>query len=156
MRILIVAHSHGRRSSLEFLLNNEIYDRVIFLGDYCADFESIPIKHKFPPIVIKGQYDKYHNKPEFVRTRIGGFSFHIVNGYNLKSPLLDMKEYVKGRDIDVVVYCGAPYESVVREGKAIFVNPGYFGVEHHEKRTYAIITIEGDKMLAETKECYVD
>ena len=156
MRILVISHSHGKRGSLEYLLKHETYDRVVFLGDYCADFESIPLKYSFPPVVIKGRFDKYHIKPEFVRTKIGGLSFHIINGHNIVAPLVEMREYVKGRDVDVVVYSGTPCDSITREGKVIFVNPGYFGVEHNDKRTYAIITIEDGKVVAEIKEWYVD
>ena len=156
MRILVISHSHGRRGSLEYLLKNEDYDRVIFLGDYCADFQSVPIAYSFPPIVVKGRYDKYHTKPEFVRTKIGGCSFHVVNGFTLGNTLPDLMDYAKGRDIDVVVYSSTPNDSIIRDRRCLFVNPGYFGVEHDGKRTYAIITIESGELCAEIKECYVD
>lgn len=152
MRIIVISHSHGRRNGLEYLLKRETYDRVIFLGDYVADFESLPIKYKFPPIVVKGRYDKYHTKPEFVRTKIGGHTFHILNGYQYFDPLKEMIDYTKGRDIDIVVYSGTATENVKRIGKVLYINPGFYGEEHNGTRTYAIITIDDNNVQVEILE----
>lgn len=154
MRILVISESHGARQALKHLLEYEKYDRLIFLGNFCSDLESLPVAFQFPPIVVRGLRDPYHNKPIEVRTKIAGKIFHITNGYQLnikKYGTDEIMDYALKRDIDCIIYGDDNNDYVKRVGKMLFVNPGSLGIEHNGIRTYAIITIENDKIGVEIK-----
>jgi len=154
MKILLISESHGARRELLHLLQYEKYDRVIFLGNYCSDLESLPFKHNFPPIVVRGFRDPFHNKPIEIRTKIGEYMFHITNGYNFNvkdDGIKKMIDYARVRDIDCVLFGDDENEFVKLIGSVWFINPGAFGVVHNDKKTYAIMNIDKYGIQTEIK-----
>lgn len=144
MRVLVIGETHGSRQDLLALLNYETYDRVVFLGNYVSDFESLAFKFKFPPIVVRGLCDPFHNKPYDIRTKLGRFSFHVTNGFKYEVKqygIVNLIEYAKNRDINCILYADDPNDKVLFQDGIWYINPGAFGITHKGRRTYAILDV---------------
>lgn len=156
MRILVVGDTWGAREPLRYILNYEKCDRIIFLGDYVSDLESLSPKVNFPPYVVKGECDSFHTRPFEIITNICGFKFYIVNGflYKTKNNLASLKEFASERDFDVVLYsCVKKPQAEVFEERTMFLTPGSFGRPAlGDKCNYMVLTITPEHFDYEFKE----
>lgn len=147
MKILVIGETHGSRQDLFALLNYETYDRVVFLGNYVSDFESLGVKYKFPPVVVRGFCDSFHKNPYNIKTKIGGFSFYITNGFKYdtkKSGVVNLVEYAQNNNINCVLYADNPNDKILCQDGIWYINPGAFGITHSGRRTYAILDVGND------------
>ena len=156
MRILLVADTWGAREPLRYIINYEKCDRIIFLGDYVSDLESLSLKSGFPPYVVKGECDSFHNRPFEIMTTICGFRFYMVNGYlnGVKEGLDKLKAFSDERLFDVVLYgCTKKPKAEIYNKRTMFITPGSFGRPAvGERCNYAIITVTEDSFDYEFKQ----
>ena len=160
MRILVVADTWGARVPLRSTIEYEKCDRIIFLGDYVSDLESLGVKG-FPPFVVRGECDSFHNRPFEIMTTICGFTFYMVNGYlqNVKQEgLKKLQAFADERPFDVVLYgCTKRPKAEMYNDKTLFLTPGSFGrPEKGERCNYAIITVDENHFDYEFKQYELD
>ncbi len=145
MRLLVVSDTWGARFPLKYIINLEKCDRIVFLGDYVSDLESLDIKSKFPPYIVRGECDSFHNRPFEIITTISGYKFYMVNGYvsGVKEGLDRLYKFIENRDIDCVFYgCTKKPKAELYNKRTWFITPGSFGrPEKGDKANYAIVTI---------------
>lgn len=160
MRILVVSDTWGAREPLRYIINYEKCDRIIFLGDYVSDLESLGLKG-VPPFVVRGECDTFHNRPFEIMTTICGFTFYMVNGYlqNVKKEgLVKLEAFADERPFDCILYgCSKRPKAEMYKDRTLFLTPGSFGrPEKGEKCNYTIITVTEDSFDYEFKQYNLD
>jgi uncharacterized protein len=156
MKILVISDSHGARRALQGVVSNEDYDRVVFLGDYCSDMETVKVKCSFPPAIVKGNCDFMHNKPEMIMTKFNGYKFLIVHGhkFNVETSMIALEKFAKINHCDCVLYGHTHIHRIYKKDNIWFINPGAFGKkdkESYERQTYALLTVDENGIKTEFK-----
>lgn len=139
MRLLVISDIHGNIDMLNEVLNNEIYDRVIFLGDiysYYGDYGDELVRKRLlgiKAIMVKGNVDNDLDVPiikniEFNNKVITLTHGHLYNEDNLPNNVGD------------ILLLGHTHRSkLTKISNIIIANPGSIGKPRDGFNSYIII-----------------
>ena len=150
MKILIVSDSHGNTNAILSVINKELPDYIIHLGDGVNDTSAIKAKYPDIPLrAVKGNCDYLCNLSETEVFILCDKKFLITHGhlFYVKSSLSRLVDYANEQKCDIVLF-GHTHRSHKEDVNGIlFVNPGCIGFNHNKR--YAVIELVEDRVTCE-------
>ena len=155
-KIIIFSDTHGHSEDACYVIDREDrVDMIIHAGDVAKDAEDIECIYESIPIYyVCGNCDSFSRAPSVRECNRFGKKFFITHGhgYHVKSETeIDYPTIAhegKERDADIVVFGHTHIPYIGYYGKSTIINPGSL----RYGRTYAICTIDGDKVRADIKK----
>ena len=155
-KIIVFSDTHGHFDDAIDIINREgQVNMIIHAGDTSKDAEEIECMFESIPIYyVCGNCDYFSSAPNILCPTVFGKKFFITHGhgYHVKSESeIDYPSLVwegKERDADIIVFGHTHIPYIGYSGKATVINPGSL----RYTRTYAVCTIDGDKVRADIKK----
>lgn len=147
MRILIVSDTHGKRGSLNKVLEREKQiDMFLHLGDVEDDDIYIEAVLKCPVHIVAGNNDFYGQLPKEEMLQIGKYKVWMTHGhtYYVSLNTRRLKEAARERGVDIVMYGHTHRPDIDIEDDLIVLNPGSLSYPRQEGRQYTYIIMEVD------------
>ncbi len=145
MKLLVISDSHGRIGLIQDVMENETFNKAIFLGDGLRDFEYIEDEQV---IKLAGNCDLFSAESKEISFDIENVKILATHGhlYKVKLGLFGLLKEAKQKQADVVLYghTHTQCEDIVDGIK--FVNPGSIA-----NGKYATIEIIDGKVKIELK-----
>lgn len=156
MYIGVLSDTHGRQLSLRRALNCMKDIQLIFhLGDYTRDAKYIQDTEDIPVIYVRGNCDYRSEAKSHTVCDIGKNKIFLTHGhlYNVKFGYEDLAINAKKAQANIVLFGHTHVPEIFEKYGMLFVNPGSVGEPRAgAKSTYAILKVEGDRIVPHIKK----
>ena len=145
MLIFVFSDSHGTTEHMEALLEKELPDMVIHLGDHAADAKRLASRFPMPLVCVAGNSydDLYSGEQDRVILRLEGHKMLLCHGhrYHVKSSLLALGYAAASEEAELVLYGHTHIPADETASGVRFINPGSAGRGYLRGNTYARLTV---------------
>lgn len=152
MKILVFSDSHGRLGLMVEAVEQELPQRVFFLGDNYRDGEALADAYPDVPVdIVKGNCD-FCSGPDELTVEVEGVRFLLTHGhrYYVKSGTWRLPEAAKKQGAAIVCF-GHTHEALNQPEEGIWLfNPGTAGGIHN-RAGYGVIHVEKGKFRSDLK-----
>ena len=130
MLAAVVSDTHGITGEVIRVLQRYALDALFFLGEYCADAETISaaLKPGLPVFAVAGNGDAFRQcfEPTWKTVKLGGKTFYLTHGHQLrvKQMLEPLIEAGAKAGADVILYGHTHIPRIERAAGAWIMNPG--------------------------------
>ena len=126
MKIVAISDSHGNKSGVEKLFEQNKFDYLFFLGDGIKDLgDYIYLSNVY---AVSGNCDFLSNYPNERIFTLNGIKFLITHGnkYSVKQTLNYLKEKAMQEEVDIVLFGHTHNKFIEKFNNILFINPGSF------------------------------
>lgn len=157
MKIIVFADSHSDVDTMNIVIDAEIPDMIIHLGDHIADgIELYELYADNPIEFVKGNTDETDDYPSEKILQLEDKLIFITHGdqYNVEQGIFDV--YNKGVSVgaDIILF-GHTHKSYLQNHNYIWImNPGRIGRRSRKviNATYGRIILENNTVICELVE----
>lgn len=155
MLIFVFSDSHGTIEPMTALLEQELPDMVIHLGDHADDAKKLADRFPMRLVSVAGNSydDLYGGAPERMLLKLEGHTVLACHGhrYQVKSSLLALGYAAQSAEADLVLFGHTHTPCDVTDGAVRFINPGSAGRGYLHGNTYARLTVTQDEISCEIR-----
>ena len=137
MKILVLSDSHSALSFMRLCIEKVKPDRLVHLGDYFDDGQTISEEYpRIPMVQVPGNCDRYRCppfQPEILIQRVGDVQLYMTHGHkhHVKQDAGKLLRDAKASRVDAVLYGHTHVPNCYQDGDGLWIlNPGscgYFG-----------------------------
>lgn len=149
MKVLVISDTHGDISLLKSNLEAvEECDMILHLGDYDSDTYRISEFYKKQIFAVRGNNDYSSRFDQDKIIRIENHTIFMTHGHKYGVYFGIDRLYYKAKEIgaDIVLYGHTHVYNLQSKGQIIFLNPGSAFLSRDGQNSFAIISIEDDKV----------
>lgn len=149
MKIGIISDTHGKNYCYNSIIKKlDKVDRIIHLGDHCADGIELANALQVPVDYVRGNCDFTRKVPDSKLLVLDNRKIFITHGhiYNVKYGLDRLVYKAMEVKADLVFFGHTHIPQVFYENGILFMNPGSASCPHYGKRgTVGIVHLQQDK-----------
>ncbi len=155
MKILVLSDSHRNGAAIDRVLDKESdINEIFFLGDMAADMEDFCYMYPQKRFhILSGNCDMMSSYQSAGIEKYGEISLFYTHGhiYRVKSGIDYLVSAARERGCRIALYGHTHIPKIDIIGDMFVINPGSVGSPRASRPTYAVIELEGTKILPEIK-----